>query len=121
MKTNIYNTAIEEPIKKKAFYTKAYKIPRYPGGHVALFKYFDKHLDYPKQAKKNKIEGNVLLKFIVTKTGEIKDISIAKGIGSGCDEEAIKVLKKSGKWIPGKIKGEAVDVMIGVPFEFKLK
>ncbi len=66
------------------------------------------------------IEGKVFLTFIVDKDGSITDVTLARGIGGGCDEEAIRILKESPKWNPGKQRGRAVRQKMTFPIIFKL-
>jgi protein TonB len=66
------------------------------------------------------IEGKVFVEFIVDKDGSITEVTVMKGIGSGCDEEAIRVIKAAPKWNPGKQRGQPVKVKLIVPITFKL-
>ncbi len=90
------------------------------GGMKTFYEYIRKNLDYPRQAKRMGIEGKVFLTFIVDKDGSITDVSLARGIGGGCDEEAIRILKESPKWNPGKQRGRAVRQKMTFPIIFKL-
>ena len=65
------------------------------------------------------IEGRVYVQFIVERDGSLTDIKVVKGIGAGCDEEAVKVLKNSPKWKPGKQRGKAVRQKMTQPITFK--
>lgn len=77
-------------------------------------------LRYPAEAKKNAVQGRVIVEFVVRKDGSINDIKVFRGIGSGCDEAAIEVFKKMPKWKPGKQNGQSVDVYYTMPVTFKL-
>tara|TARA_Y100001968_G_C19419248_1_gene750796 strand:- start:1943 stop:2293 length:351 start_codon:yes stop_codon:yes gene_type:complete len=77
-------------MKKRNFIKKAV----YPGGKKALIEFVKKNLKYPKEALKNKIEGDVLIKFKVNPTGKTFDIHTVNNIGYGCDKEAIRIVKK---------------------------
>jgi len=66
------------------------------------------------------IEGKVFVQFIVDKAGNITNVTAVKGIGAGCDEEAVRVIKGSPKWKPGKQRGKAVKVRMILPITFKL-
>ena len=94
--------------------------PSFPGGMSAFYKYVGQNMTYPKEAKRMGVEGKVVLTFVVDKTGQIKDIEVLKGIGSGCDQEAIRVLKSSPKWTPGIQKGKVVSTKIMIPLIFRL-
>lgn len=95
--------------------------PAYPKGMAGFYKKIKKLMVYPRQAKRMKIEGRVYVSFTVTEAGEITNIQVVKGIGAGCDEEAARLIKEAGKWIPGKLDGKAVDVRMILPIIFKLK
>ncbi|MXZ17214.1 MAG: energy transducer TonB, partial [Rhodothermaceae bacterium] len=71
-------------------------------------------------ARKDQIEGRVIVRFIVDKEGNVRDASITKGIGGGCDEEAIRVLTEHAKFRPGIHQGETVPVEMQIPVVFKL-
>jgi len=80
----------------------------FPGGLAAWGKFLKKQLKYPRQAQRMGIEGRVFIQFIVERDGSLTDIKVVKGIGAGCDEEAVRVLKNSPKWKPGKQRGKPV-------------
>lgn len=77
-------------------------------------------IQYPKKAQKAGIEGRVIIQFIITETGEIENPVVVRGIGGGCDEEAIRVLKEYAKFKPGLQRGVPVRVRFTVPIVFKL-
>ncbi len=93
----------------------------FPGGMGQWNKFLKKNLKYPRQAKRMGIEGNVYLSFIVSKDGSISDITVSRGIGGGCDEEAVRVLKSSPRWKPGKQRGQAVIQRMNLRVVFRLK
>lgn len=97
------------------------KKPEYPGGEAAMYKFIDKHIKYPKKARKEGIEGIVYVQFIIDKEGNITKAKVIKGIGYGCDEEALRVVNKMPKWTPGTQRGKPVQVTFTLPFNFKLK
>jgi len=76
-------------MKEKRFIKKSI----YPGGNEALKKFIKTHLKYPKEALENKIEGDVFLRFKVNPLGQVFDVHIINGIGYGCDEEAVRLIK----------------------------
>lgn len=90
------------------------------GGMEAFYKYVSKNLDYPAQARRMGIEGRVFVQFVVDKDGSITDVVAIRGIGAGCDEEAVRVIKEAPKWKPGKQRGRAVKVRMVLPITFKL-
>lgn len=89
-------------------YTKINTYAEYPGGIEKYKKYLSKQLRYPKKAQKRGIEGRVFVQFVVNKDGSLTDFEIVRGIGGGCDEETIRVLKISKKWIPGTMRGQSI-------------
>lgn len=91
------------------------------GGMRQFYKYIANNLKYPPQAKRMGVEGRVYAQFIVEKDGYITDIKILKGIGSGCDEEAVRLLKNAAPWIPAKNYGRLVRVRRSIPVTFKIK
>ncbi len=95
--------------------------PSYPGGEKACMDFFRKNLKYPKKAQKLGIQGTVFISFVVEKDGKLSDVKVVRGIGGGCDEEALRVVKKMPKWNPGKQKGETVSVKFTIPVRFRLK
>ena len=90
------------------------------GGMAAFYEYVSKNLHYPAQARRVDVEGKVYVQFVVDKDGSITDPKVLKGIGSGCDKEAIRVLKNAPKWNPGKQRGRPVKVRMVIPIVFKL-
>jgi len=105
----------------ETIYTWAEEMPKFPGGDSELMKFFSQNLSYPEIAKRAEVEGKVILTFIVNKNGEIIEVKVARGIGAGCDEEAMRVLKIMPRWIPGKQNGKPVLTRINIPVVFKLK
>jgi periplasmic protein TonB len=90
------------------------------GGLPAFYAYVRDHLKYPAPAKRMDIEGKVFVQFIVEKDGSITDVQTAKGIGAGCDEEAVRVVSSSPKWKPAKQRGKAVRQRMVLPITFIL-
>lgn len=101
-------------------YTNVEKMPQFIGGDEKLADYIAENIHYPANAKKEGIQGKVIVSFVVRKTGEVCDVKIVRGIGGGCDEEAIRVLQESPAWIPGEEKGVKVDVEMSIPISFAL-
>jgi len=94
--------------------------PEFTGGMKAWGKYMERNLKYPYKAQEEGVQGKVFVSFVVEKDGSITDVQVLKGIGSGCDEEAMKVIKKSPLWKPGKNKGIPVRVRYNMPINFNL-
>ena len=92
----------------------------FPGGMAAWAKHLQKTIKYPEQAKKEGIEGNVSLSFIVHEDGRIDNVQVARGIGGGCDEQAVNALLESPNWVPGKQGGKTVKTKMQIRVAFKL-
>ncbi len=90
------------------------------GGMSAFYKYVQKKMKYPSQARRMGIEGRVFVEFVVDKDGTLISVKAIKGIGAGCDEEAVRVIKSHPKWSPGKQRGKAVKQKIVLPITFQL-
>lgn len=95
--------------------------PSFPGGNEALLKFIYDNIQYPEMAVSTGIEGTVHTEFIIEKDGSIGDVKLLKGIGGGCDEEVLRVLKKLPRWKPGKQCNKAVKVPFIVPIKFSLQ
>ncbi|MCU0445394.1 MAG: TonB family protein [Microscillaceae bacterium] len=95
--------------------------PSFGKGMEDFYKYVSKNIEYPKQARRMDIEGKVFVQFVVDKDGSLSEVKVVKGIGAGCDEEAIRVLKESPKWRPGKQRGRAVRVRMSLPIFFQIQ
>ena len=117
---NIDEQIIEERVDRK----QPYSLPIYPsfiGGDKALIDFINKNMEYPEAAKKANVSGSVLISFIVKTTGELINVKVEKGIGSGCDEEAIRIIKLMPYWKPGKYNGKAIDMQFSIPVNFYFK
>lgn len=90
------------------------------GGLPAFYKLASENLRYPAQARRMNVEGKVFVEFVVDKEGKIGSIVVVKGIGAGCDEEAMRIVKLSPDWMPAKQRGKAVKQRIVLPIFFKL-
>jgi TonB family protein len=101
-------------------YTNVESPPMTLGGKEILAKHFGRTMRYPAVARRNGTEGKVFIQFRIEKDGSLTDINILKGIGSGCDEEALKVIKTSPKWNPGFQRGRPVIHRYTFPIMFKL-
>ena len=106
--------------KEDELFTEAEQKPEYKGGKAEMYKFIGNNIIYPKLAQRNNIKGSVLLKFIIEKDGSISNIEVEEGIGTGCEEESIRVIKLMPKWNPGKQNGRAVRVVYRMPIVFRL-
>lgn len=95
-------------------------MPEFPGGNSGLKRYFVKNYTYPRIARDKGIEGTVFVRFVVNPDGSVSNISILKGLGYGCDDEAIRLVRNMPKWIPGEQDGKRVAIFKTMPIGFKL-
>ncbi|QXU40913.1 energy transducer TonB [Pedobacter sp. D749] len=96
------------------------KQPEFPGGIAKFYGYLGKAIKYPPMAQENNVQGKVFLSFVVEKDGKLTDITVTRGLGSGTDEEAIRVLKASPRWNPGIQNGKPVRVKYNINVNFTL-
>lgn len=94
--------------------------PEFNGGMAKMFRFLGENIAYPKAAQKAKISGRVFVRFVVEKDGSIGNVEVLKGIGFGCDEEAIRVIKAMPKWNPGIQNGKPVRVFYKMPIVYKM-
>ena len=106
---------------KNGVYQIVEEMPQYPGGETAMMEYVAKNVVYPKEAQEKGISGRVFVGFVVEKDGSIGEVKLLRGIGGGCDEEAVRVVKGMLKWKPGKQDGKPVRVSYQMPINFKLQ
>ena len=97
------------------------EMPSFPGGITEMQNYLLNNIMYPGEAREISIQGTVYLSFIVEPDGSITNITILRGIGGGCEEEALRVVKRMPNWVPGKQNGHPVRVMLTLPVKFTLK
>ena len=97
------------------------QMPEFPGGEEALKKFIASAVQYPAEAQQKGIQGKVYINFVVTKTGSIANAKVARGIAPSLDQEALRVVESLPTWIPGKQKGENVDVSYTIPINFVLE
>lgn len=106
--------------QENGIYQTVPEMPVPPGGMDAWVKYLTENLTYPATAKEKGVEGLVVLTFVVREEGKVDSVEVLRGIGGGCDEEAVRLVKNSGIWTPGKIEGKPVPVRMRLPVQFKL-
>ncbi len=121
---------IEEPVRDFAEYMPSFGTCNYSEmskdeykscSDAALIRYFAKHIKYPSIARENRIEGRVILRFVIDENGDVQNTKTLRGVSGGCSEEALRVLKNMPKWKAGRHGGRNVKVNFTLPVTFKLK
>ena len=105
---------------KEKVYQVVEQQPSFPGGREELFKYLAYNVKYPIDAAENKIEGRVLVTFVVEHDGSISNVNVANSVYPSLDKESIRVVSGMPKWIPGKANGKTVRVKYTIPITFRL-
>ena len=111
----------EEDVQEQEIFQIVEEMPSFPGGEAKLMEYVAKNIKYPQIARETGIQGRVFVGFVVEPDGSISNVKLLRGIGGGCDEEAMRVIKSLPKWKPGKQRGKAVRVSYQIPVFFKLQ
>ena len=111
----------EEDVQEQEIFQIVEEMPAYPGGDQKLMEYVAKNIKYPQIARETGIQGRVFVGFVVEPDGSVSNVKVLRGIGGGCDEEAMRVVKNMPKWKPGKQRGKAVRVSYMLPVNFKLQ
>jgi len=110
----------EELFTNPPIYTIVEEMPTYKGGDVARMKFLQDNIKYPQMARESGIQGAVYVNFIVDTKGNVTEVKVLRGIGGGCDDEAVRVVKMMPKWQPGKQSGKTVRVLFNMPIYFRL-
>jgi len=97
------------------------QMPEFPGGGRALFEYLSRNVKYPRLAQETGIRGTVYVSFVVEPDGSISNVKVLRGIGGGCDEEAIRVFSTMPRWSPGYQAGRPVRVSFSASISFRLQ
>ncbi len=125
--TSIFRPVTESNLAKtdtgssERIYTIAEVMPSFPGGEAAMINFISQNIKYPAIARDKDITGKIFIRFYVNKTGKVSRPVILRGIGGGCDEEALRVIKMMPDWKPGTQNGKPVNVFFNLPIYFSLK
>lgn len=117
----VSEATVEPVIFKHDSMPEGLEAPQFPGGAEELYKYITDNLHYPEQAKADGIQGRMVVTFTVTDNGDIVNVEVSKGIGGGCDEEAVRVVKAMPKWEPAVYNGKKIAVQYALPLNFYIK
>ena len=101
-------------------YNSVEQMPEFPGGEQAMMKYISENVKFPEKAKEEGVMGRVFIGFVVERDGSVNEVRVLRGIGGGCDEEAVRVISSMPKWKPGMQDGKAVRVRYQIPIHFKI-
>ena len=112
---------VEEEVVEQEIFQIVEEMPAFPGGEAKLMEYVGKNIKYPQIARETGIQGRVFIGFVVEPDGSVSNVKLLRGIGGGCDEEAMRVVKSMPKWKPGKQRCKAVRVSYQIPVFFKLQ
>jgi protein TonB len=111
----------EEEVQEQEIFTVVEEAPSFPGGEEARIKWLQDHIKYPQMARESGIQGTVYVTFVVEPNGCISHVKVLRGIGGGCDEEAVRVVQSMPCWNPGKQRGKPVRVQFNMPIKFTLQ
>lgn len=106
--------------KERVVYAVAEVMPEFPGGMAAMMKFLGDSINYPIEAKEKKIQGRVVITFVVREDGVVVDPEIVRGVEDSLDKEALRVVSAMPKWVPGKQDGKAVNVKYALPITFRI-
>jgi protein TonB len=111
----------EENVVEMEIFTVVEAMPSFPGGDAARMKFLQDNIKYPQMARESGIQGTVYVTFVVEPNGSVSDVRVLRGIGGGCDEEAVRVIQSMPRWEPGKQRGKPVRVQFNMPIKFTLQ
>jgi periplasmic protein TonB len=111
----------EEEVVETEIFTVVESMPEFPGGAEQMMIFIAKNIKYPPMARESGIQGRVFVNFVVEPNGSVSNVKVLRGIGGGCDEEAIRVVETMPKWTPGRQRGKAVRVSFNLPVRFTLQ
>jgi len=110
----------EEVVEELEIFTIVEEMPSFPGGDEARVRFLSQNIKYPQMAKESGIQGTVFVTFVVEPDGNVTNVRVLRGIGGGCDEEAMRVVRMMPKWKPGQQRGKSVRVQFNMPIRFTL-
>lgn len=113
--------AQQEVALEEKVYEVVEEMPSFPGGQGAMFEFIANNIQYPIVAEENGVQGRVLVSFVIKKDGSLSNVRVVKSVDPALDKEAVRLIKSMPKWIPGKEKGQFVNVKFTVPVTFRLQ
>ncbi|NDV46147.1 TonB family protein [Paludibacter sp. 221] len=112
-------TALQDEPEEQVFMV-VEKMPSFPGGQEALFKYISESLKYPAEAQQKEIQGRVICQFVVNADGTVSDVKVMRSVNPLLDNEAVRVIENMPKWTPGEQRGKKVRTQYTIPINFSL-
>lgn len=113
--------AVTQQVEEEKVYTVIEQMPIFPGGEQELLNYINKNIKYPVIAQENGIQGKVILRFVVSKTGAVDKVEVVRSLDPACDKEAVRVVKTLPRFVPGKQNGVNVSVWYTLPVTYRLE
>ena len=118
--TAMPETAPADTARSEKTYDVVETMPDFPGGTGEMMKYLVKNIRYPKEMEEQKVEGRVIVTFVVRKNGEITDAKVVKSVHPQLDAEALRIINGMPNWTPGMQNGKPMNVKFALPVSFKL-
>jgi len=113
--------AVTQEVVEEKVYTVIEQMPQFPGGEGELLNYINKNIKYPVIAQENGVQGKVILRFVVSKSGTVDKVEVIRSLDPACDKEAVRVVKTLPRFIPGKQNGVNVSVWYTLPVTYRLE
>ncbi len=110
--------AAPKKVEEDKIYTTVEQSAEFPGGKSAMYKWLGENLVFPQPSIENGVQGSVMVRFIVSKNGQISDVRVVKSLDPFCDKEAVRCIKAMPRWTPGKMNGVAVNSYFVLPIQF---
>lgn len=115
------NTGTKEKTSNEKIYDVVEMPPSFPGGQAALLAWIASHVNYPQKAMESRIEGRIIVGFVIECDGSVSQAKIIRSVDPLLDDEAIRVVMGMPKWTPGRQNGKNVRVKYNVPVNFRLQ
>jgi protein TonB len=112
---------VTQEVVEEKVYTVIEQMPQFPGGEAELLNYINKNIKYPVIAQENGVQGKVILRFVVSKSGTVDKVEVIRSLDPACDKEAVRVVKTLPRFIPGKQNGVNVSVWYTLPVTYRLE
>ena len=115
-----HKVVVQEEVKPQIF-SHVEQMPSFPGGDKAMMEWLQANMQYPVIAAEQGIQGRVIVRFVVGPDGKVSGAEVQRSLDPSCDKEALRVIRKMPKWVPGRQNGQAVSVYYTLPVLFKLQ